>query len=151
MIFAVVGEELGLIGSTLLIAGFAVFAWVGFRVALECRDPFGKRLAAGITTLVCGQAAVNLAAVLGLAPLTGIPLPFVSYGGSSLLVMLCGVGVLLNIAVNERVDQARVRDRGRGNRGSRPSRARGRGGSAGTRRDRDVRRHARPRRVAAGA
>jgi cell division protein FtsW len=151
MIFAVVGEELGLIGSTLLIAGFAVFAWVGFRVALECRDPFGKRLAAGITTLVCGQAAVNLAAVLGLAPLTGIPLPFVSYGGSSLLVMLCGVGVLLNIAVNERVVEARVRDRGRGNRRPRSSGARGRGGAARTRSSGDVRRDARPRRVAAGA
>ena len=151
MIFAVVGEELGLIGSALLIGGFAVFAWVGFQVALECRDPFGKRLAAGITTLVCGQAAVNLAAVLGLAPLTGIPLPFVSYGGSSLLVMLCGVGVLLNIAVNERVVQARLRDRGRGNGRSRSSRARGGGGTARARSDSDVRRHARPRRVAAGA
>jgi cell division protein FtsW len=151
MIFAVVGEELGLIGSALLIGGFAVFAWVGFHVALECRDPFGKRLAAGITTLVCGQAAVNLAAVLGLAPLTGIPLPFVSYGGSSLLVMLSGVGVLLNIAVNERVVQARVRDRGRGNGRSRSSRARSGGGAARTRSEGDVRRHARPRRVAAGA
>ena len=151
MIFAVVGEELGLIGSTLLIGGFAVFAWVGFQVALECRDPFGKRLAAGITALVCGQAAINLAAVLGLAPLTGIPLPFVSYGGSSLLVMLCGVGVLLNIAVNERVVQARVRDRGRGNGGSRSSGSRSRRSAARTRSDGDVRRHARPRRVAAGA
>ena len=73
MIFAVVGEELGFIGSALVIAAFAVFAWAGFRVALQCRDPFGKRLAAGITTLVCGQAAVNLAAVLGMAPLTGHP------------------------------------------------------------------------------
>ncbi|MBA2293994.1 MAG: putative lipid II flippase FtsW, partial [Actinobacteria bacterium] len=80
MIFAVVGEELGLVGSAVVIAGFAIFAWAGFRVALACRDPFGKRLAAGVTTLVCGQAAVNLAAVLGMAPLTGIPLPFVSYG-----------------------------------------------------------------------
>jgi cell division protein FtsW len=151
MIFAVVGEELGLIGSTLLIAAFGVFGWLGFRVALECRDPFGKRLAAGITTLVCGQAAVNLAAVLGLAPLTGIPLPFVSYGGSSLLVLLCSVGVLLNIAVNERVVQARVRDRGRGNGGSRSSRSRSRRSAARTRSDGDVRRHARPRRVAAGA
>ena len=151
MIFAVVGEELGLVGSAVVIAGFAIFAWAGFRVALQCRDPFGKRLAAGLTTLVCGQAAVNLAAVLGMAPLTGIPLPFVSYGGSSLVMLLCGVGVLLNIAVNERVVGARVRDRGGRNRGSRPTRARGRGGTARPRSDRDVRRHARPRRVAAGA
>ena len=75
MIFAIVGEELGLIGATLVAAAFVVFAWAGFRIALGCADPFGKRLAAGITTLVCGQAAVNLAAVLGIAPLTGIPLP----------------------------------------------------------------------------
>ena len=151
MIFAVVGEELGLVGSAVVIAGFAVFAWAGFRVALACRDPFGKRLAAGITTLVCGQAAVNLAAVLGMAPLTGIPLPFVSYGGSSLVMLLCGVWVLLNIAVNERVVGARVRDRGGRNRGSRSTRARGRGGTARPRSNRDVRRHSRPRRVAAGA
>ena len=151
MIFAVVGEELGFIGSSLVIVAFAVFAWAGFRVALQCRDPFGKRLAAGITTLICGQAAVNLAAVLGIAPLTGIPLPFVSYGGSSLLVLLCCVGVLLNIAVNERVVEARLRDRGRGNRGSRETRARRRGGTARTRADGDVRRNTRPRRVAAGA
>jgi len=151
MIFAVVGEELGFVGSALVIAAFAVFAWAGFRVALQCRDPFGKRLAAGITTLICGQAAVNLAAVLGIAPLTGIPLPFVSYGGSSLLVLLCCVGVLLNIAVNERVVEARVRDRGRGNGRSRSARARGGRSAARTRTDGDVRRHARPRRVAAGA
>ena len=151
MIFAVVGEELGFVGSTVLIAAFAVFAWAGFNVALRCRDPFGKRLAAGITTLVCGQAAVNLAAVLGMAPLTGIPLPFVSYGGSSLLVLLGAVGVLLNIAVNERVVEARVRDRGRGNGRARATGSRGRGGSTRPRGDRDVRRHSRPRRVAAGA
>ena len=78
MIFAIVGEELGLIGSTGVIVAFGVFAWAGFRVALHCRDPFGKRLAAGLTTLICGQAAINLCAVLGIAPLTGIPLPFVS-------------------------------------------------------------------------
>jgi cell division protein FtsW len=151
MIFAVVGEELGFLGSAAVIAAFAAFAWAGFRIALQCRDPFGKRLAVGITTLVCGQAAVNLAAVLGIAPLTGIPLPFVSYGGSSLLVLLAGVGVLLNIAVNERVVEARVRDRGRGNRRARPARARGGGGAARPRSDRDVRRLSRPRRVAAGA
>jgi cell division protein FtsW len=151
MIFAVVGEELGLIGSALVIAGFATFAWAGFRIALACRDPFGKRLAVGITTLVAGQAAVNLAAVLGIAPLTGIPLPFVSYGGSSLLVLLASVGVLLNIAVNERVVEARVRDRGRGNSGSREARARRGGSAARARRDRDVRRNTRPRRVAAGS
>ena len=151
MIFAIVGEELGLIGSTLVIMAFGVFAWAGFRVALQCRDPFGKRLAAGITTLVCGQAAVNLCAVLGIAPLTGIPLPFVSYGGSSLIVLLAATGVLLNIAVNDRVVEARSRDRGGGDRRSREARARSRGGAARPRSNRDVRRESRPRRVAAGS
>ena len=151
MIFAVIGEELGLIGATLVAGAFFAFAWAGFRVAMRCADPFGKRLAAGITTLVCGQAAVNLAAVLGIAPLTGIPLPFVSYGGSFLVVLLAGVGILLNIAVNDRVVEARVRDRRRRNRGSRSARAGSRRSAARAGRDGDVRRHTRPRRVAAGA
>jgi len=85
MILAVIGEELGLVGSAAVIAAFAAFAWTGLSIALACRDPFGKNLAVGLTALVCGQAAINLAAVLGLAPLTGIPLPFVSYGGSNLV------------------------------------------------------------------
>jgi cell division protein FtsW len=151
MIFAVVGEELGLVGSALVIAAFAAFAVAGFRIALRCRDPFGKLLAAGLTSLVCAQATINLAAVLGIAPLTGIPLPFVSYGGSSLVVLLAGVGILLNIAVNGEVVTARVRDSGRRNGRSRPARARGRGGASRTRRERDVRRLPRPRRVAAGS
>ncbi len=151
MIFAVIGEELGLIGAAVVIAAFAIFAIAGFRIALRCRDPFGKLLAAGLTALVCGQAAINLAAVLGIAPLTGIPLPFVSYGGSSLVVLLGSVGILLNIAVNERVVEARVPDRSRGNRRSRQTGARSRGSAARARRERDVRRVARSRRVAAGS
>ena len=151
MIFAIVGEELGLIGSTGVIVAFGVFAWAGFRVALHCRDPFGKRLAAGLTTLICGQAAINLCAVLGIAPLTGIPLPFVSYGGSSLIVLLAAVGVLLNIAVNDRVVEARSRDRSGRDRRSHQARSRSRGSAARARSDRDVRRQSRPRRVAAGS
>ena len=151
MIFAVVGEELGFIGSTLVIGAFAAFAVIGFRIALRCRDPFGKLLASGLTALVCGQAAVNLAAVLGIAPLTGIPLPFISYGGSSLVVLLAGVGILLNIAVNGKIVKARVSDRSGRNRRSRTAGARGRGGAARARRDGDLRRVARPRRVASGS
>ncbi len=151
MILAIIGEELGLIGLTLLVVAFAVFAWAGFRVALACRDPFGKRLAAGITTLVCGQAVINIAAVLGVAPLTGIPLPFVSYGGSSLIVLLAAVGILLNIAVNERVVEARVRDRRRRNSGARQTRPRGRGSSPRARSERDLRRVGAARRVASGS
>jgi cell division protein FtsW len=151
MIFAVVGEELGLVGSVLVIGAFAAFGYAGFRIALRCRDPFGKLLAAGLTALVIGQAAINLAAVLGIAPLTGIPLPFVSYGGSSLVVLLAGVGILLNIAVNERVVEARVPGRGGRNRGTRASGTRSRAGAARSRSGGDVRRVARSRRVAAGS
>ena len=78
--------------------------WAGLRIAIRCRDPFGKALAAGLTALICGQAALNLAAVVGLAPLTGIPLPLVSYGGTSLVVMLASVGILLNIARSDGVE-----------------------------------------------
>jgi len=151
MIFAVIGEELGLIGSLLVIGAFAAFTIAGFRIALRCADPFGKLLAAGLTALVAGQAALNLAAVLGIAPLTGIPLPFVSYGGSSLVVLLAAVGVLLNIAVNERVVQARVPDRSRRDGRTRATGSRSRGSAARARRERDVRRVSRPRRVASGS
>jgi cell division protein FtsW len=147
MILAVIGEELGLLGTTAVICAFAVFAFTGFKVALRCRDPFGKLLAAGITSLVCAQAAVNLAAVLAVAPLTGIPLPFVSYGGSSLVVLLAAVGILLNIAGDARAPQrAASPDRRRRNGRARPAVARGRGGAARARRDRDVRRVAGSRR-----
>jgi cell division protein FtsW len=150
MILAVIGEELGLLGTAAVIAAYATFAYAGFRVALRCSDPFGKRLAAGLTALVCGQAVINLAAVLGLAPLTGIPLPLVSYGGSSLVVLLASVGVLLNIAAGHGVGRtAAVPDRGR-----RDGRARATGdrrgrGTSRQRRRGDLRRVAGPRRGAA--
>jgi len=146
MILAVIGEELGLIGTTAVIAAFAAFAYAGFTVALRCRDPFGKLLAAGITSLVCAQAAVNLAAVLGVAPLTGIPLPFVSYGGSSLVVLLGAVGILLNIAGDGRAPERRaarrapVPDRSRRHSRPRVAVAGGGGGTARARSRRDVRR-----------
>jgi cell division protein FtsW len=147
MILAIVGEELGLIGTTFVIGAFALFAFAGFRVALRCKDPFGKLVAAGATSLVCGQAAVNVAAVLGVAPLTGIPLPFVSYGGTSLVVLLAAVGILLNIAVDERAPtRAKVPDRSRRHRRARPPVARDRGGAARPRRAGDVRRVAGSRR-----
>jgi cell division protein FtsW len=151
MIFAIIGEELGLVGATAVIAAYCVFAYLGLKIALQCKDPFGKRLAAGLTSLVCGQAAINLAAVMGLAPLTGIPLPFVSYGGSSLVVALACVGILLNIAGNARAGarSAGVPDRSRRDGGSRPARARNRSGAARPRSTRDVRRVAGSRRGAA--
>lgn len=143
MIFAIVGEELGLLGALALLAAFVVFGYAGFNVALRCRDPFGKLLAAGITALVCGQAAVNVSAVMGLAPLTGIPLPFVSYGGSSLIVGLASVGILLNIAVNHAAESStQVPDRRRRNSRTRAAGARGRRGAAQPRRVRHARRSA---------
>jgi cell division protein FtsW len=151
MMFAVVGEELGLVGVALMLMAFCAFGYAGIRLAIACRDPFAKRLAAGITALVCGQAAINMAAVIGVAPLTGIPLPFVSYGGSSLVVMLVGVGVLLNIARDGGRAAAAVPDRGRGNGGTRRASTRRRGGTAGAGRAGDVRRVAGSRRGAASS
>ena len=143
MIFAIIGEELGLFGAFAVLAAFVVLGYAGFNVALACRDPFGKLLAAGITALICGQAAVNVSAVMGLAPLTGIPLPLVSYGGSSLVVMLASVGILLNIAVNHAAESSRkVPDRRRRNGRPRPARARGRRVAAEPRRVRHARRSA---------
>jgi cell division protein FtsW len=143
MIFAIIGEELGLFGAFAVLAAFVVLGYAGFNVALACRDRFGKLLAAGITALICGQAAVNVSAVMGLAPLTGIPLPLVSYGGSSLIVMLASVGILLNIAVNHAAESSStVPDRRRRNRRPRPARARGRRVAAEPRRVRHARRSA---------
>ncbi len=98
MIAAVIGEELGLLGMIVLVGLFGLFAYAGFRTAQRARDRYGKLLATGLTSLILVQTIVNLFAVLGLAPLTGVPLPFVSYGNSSLLVMLAAVGLMLNIA-----------------------------------------------------
>jgi cell division protein FtsW len=151
MIFAVIGEELGLVGTASLIFAYVLFAWAGLKTALQCRDPFGKRLAAGLTALVCGQAAINLAAVLGMAPLTGIPLPFVSYGGSSLVVELVSVGILLNIASHGARAASEMPDRCRGNGGTRATGVGGRGRATEPRRARDVRRVAGSRRSATGS
>jgi cell division protein FtsW len=149
MMLAVIGEELGLIGVGAVIAAYATFAYAGLNIALRCRDPFGKRLAAALTVLVSGQAAINIAAVMGSAPLTGIPLPFLSYGGSSLVVLLGAVGILLNIAHRGGAATASVSDRSRGDGRSRAARARGGGRADGARRARDVRRVAGSRRSAA--
>ena len=97
-IYAVVSEELGLIGAVMLVALFSIVAWRGFRAAFRSRDLFGRYLAIGITTMVAVQAFFNISVVLALLPTKGIPLPFISYGGSSLFVMLASMGVLLNIS-----------------------------------------------------
>jgi cell division protein FtsW len=98
MVAAVIGEELGLAGMFVLIGLFGMFGYAGFRAAHRARDRFSKLLAAGLTSLIMAQAALNLFAVLGLAPLTGVPLPFVSYGGTSLVMTLASAGLILNVA-----------------------------------------------------
>jgi cell division protein FtsW len=97
-IFAVVGEELGLIGTCAVLALFLVFLWRGLRASLRAPDLFGFYLAMGLGMMVGVQAFINMSVVLGLMPTKGIPLPFLSYGGSSFVVMLAGVGILLNVS-----------------------------------------------------
>jgi cell division protein FtsW len=97
-IYAVIGEELGLIGTTVVLACFCVIAWRGLRTALRAPDRFGAFLALGLTAMVIVQAFFNISVVLGLLPTKGIPLPFVSFGGSSLLMSMLGMGILLNVS-----------------------------------------------------
>jgi cell division protein FtsW len=97
-IFPVIGEEWGLIGTLILVMIFAMIAWRGFMIAYNTRDPFGALLAAGVTTLISIQALVNMAVATSSIPDTGVPLPFISAGGSALVLMMAGVGLLLNIS-----------------------------------------------------
>jgi cell division protein FtsW len=97
-IYSVIGEELGLIGTSLVLACFCVITWRGMRTAVRAPDRFGAFLAIGLTTMVAFQAFFNISVVLGLLPPKGIPLPFVSAGGSSLLINLMGMGILLNVS-----------------------------------------------------
>jgi cell division protein FtsW len=103
-IYAVIAEELGLIGATGVLVCFCVIAWRGARIALRAEDAFGSFVALGLTTMVAVQALVNISVVLGLVPTKGIPLPLVSAGGSSLLINLLGIGMLLNISQHESAD-----------------------------------------------
>ncbi len=97
-IFAVISEELGMIGAMVVLGCFCVITWRGLRTALRAPDRFGAFLAIGLTTMVAFQAFFNMSVVLGLLPTKGIPLPFVSYGGSSMLINLVGMGILLNVS-----------------------------------------------------
>jgi cell division protein FtsW len=134
MIAAVIGEELGLAGMFVLIGLFGMFGYAGLRAAHRARDRFSKLVAAGLTSLIMAQAALNLFAVLGLAPLTGVPLPFVSYGGTSLVITLVAAGLILNVA--RRPAQASARSgSGRGT-AARPARLRVVEGGTNTRRKR---------------
>jgi cell division protein FtsW len=102
-IFAVIGEELGFLGAAAFVALFAVLIWRGLRVGLRTSDPFGSYLALGITLLIATQTLVNLGVVTGLLPTKGLPLPFISFGGSALSMTMLSTGVLLNISQHAHV------------------------------------------------
>ena len=97
-IFAIVGEELGFVGAVAVVGLFALFLWRGMRAAVRATDPYAGYLAMGVTGLIVGQAVLNMAVVSGLLPTTGVPLPFLSFGGSSLVITLFAVGILLNVS-----------------------------------------------------
>jgi cell division protein FtsW len=130
MISAVIGEELGLVGILGVVGLFSLFGYAGLQVAKKAKDNYGKLLVAGLTSLVIVQATINLFAVMGLAPLTGVPLPFVSYGNSSLMATLFAVGLILNVARGgtARAGKLRVVEGGR-----KPARGRSRSSSARSR------------------
>ncbi|MBM3148000.1 MAG: FtsW/RodA/SpoVE family cell cycle protein, partial [Actinobacteria bacterium] len=122
MITGIIGEELGLVGLLLLIALYGVLAWAGLHLALSCREPFARLVCAGLTVAVVAQALFNLGAAMGLVPILGVPLPLVSCGGTSLLAVLAGTGIMLNIANNRRshiVASPERRRRAGGGRGDR--------------------------------
>lgn len=97
-IFAIIGEEIGFIGVVLLISVFVMLIWRGFRIARHIEDPFGRLLALGISSWIAYQVIMNIAAMVALIPLTGVPLPLLSYGGSSLIIVLSGLGILVNVS-----------------------------------------------------
>jgi cell division protein FtsW len=124
-IFAIIGEELGLIGAVAVVGLFVLFGIIGVRIALHAPDRFGLLLAIGVTAWFCTQAFVNIGAVIGILPITGVPLPFVSAGGSSLVFGMAGAGLLLAVARQATARPLPPRAPARPNRGSaRPSRAR---------------------------
>jgi cell division protein FtsW len=131
MITGVIGEELGLVGILILVFLYGLLAWAGFRLASVCKEPFARYVCAGLTVAVVGQALLNLGAAMGMLPIMGVPLPLVSCGGTSLLAVLAGIGILLNIANNRRshiVVSPERRRRAGGGRGNRRPHGAGAGG-----------------------
>lgn len=102
-IFAIFSEEWGLLGAIVVICLFVYVAWRGLFVARKAPDEFGKLIAVGVVAWIISQAFINIAAITGLIPLTGVPLPFISYGGTSLVFLMSGVGILLNISKQARM------------------------------------------------
>ena len=97
-IFSILGKELGFIGCAVVLILFAIFIWRGILIAMKAPDMFGSLIAVGITALVGIQVIINIAVVTSSMPATGMPLPFFSYGGTALFILLCAMGVLLNIS-----------------------------------------------------
>jgi cell division protein FtsW len=129
-ILAIVGEELGVVGVLAILFLYGLVAYAGLRVARNARGVYAKLLAAGVTSLFLSQAMLNMFTVLGLAPLTGVPLPFISYGSTNLIVLLAGMGVLLNIAGGGHVTLRVLRGSGRDGAGDDDRDRRGRDGRA---------------------
>ena len=133
-ILAVIGEELGLAGVSALLCLYGMIGYAGLRTARNAKGAYAKLLAGGLTSLILCQALLNVYAVLGLAPLTGVPLPFISSGSTSLIVLLCSMGLLLNVASGGSAHlrameggRERTKDRDRGGRNGRPRGAGDRG------------------------
>jgi cell division protein FtsW len=104
-IYSVISEEFGLIGATLVLIAFCVIAWRGYSIATRTPDRFGAFLALGLTSLIAVQALINVSVVLGVLPNKGLPLPFVSAGGSSMLICMLAVGILLNVSQHTTVER----------------------------------------------
>ena len=121
-VFAVLGEELGLIGALAVLTLFGLLLFAGVRIAMNAPDTFGRLLAAGITGWIGLQTLVNLGAVTGLLPITGVPLPFLSFGGTALVVTLAGVGVIASVALEGVRSSERRHVRGRTSHGGRGTR-----------------------------
>jgi cell division protein FtsW len=117
-VFAVLGEELGLLGAIAVLSLFGVLLFAGIRIAMNAPDPFGRLLVTGITGWFGLQTLMNLGAVTGLLPITGVPLPFLSFGGTALVVTLAGVGVMVSVALDGVRSTARSRARSRSTGGS---------------------------------
>lgn len=109
-IFAIIGEELGLLGTLFTILLFVAFAYYGIRISFQSKNPFGQLLGAGLTSMVVLQALVNMGATTAVLPITGIPMPFISYGGSSLIVNLAAVGIILSVAIENEREASRRRN-----------------------------------------
>ena len=108
-IFSVIGEETGLIGALFVLGLFVALGWYGLRAASRAPDRFGALMAVAATSWIITQAIINIGAVIGLLPVTGIPLPFISFGGSSLVITMVAAGILANVAGHERLPQRGVK------------------------------------------